>query len=96
MQKQSSLPGDVISPINGFDIPASPCHLDIKCFTYIKQQSSGTTSTKDVKRDNLTKSSSTDSGDCEAPKVVHLLGYALSASSDGLEYCTTASSSEDV
>lgn len=110
IQNQISLPGDVISPVHGFEIPASPAPnivLDTKCFTYNRTQSSGTMSPKDARNDEpkggaarvdetLPKSSSSDSGEGETPKTVHLLGYALSASSDGLEYCTTASSSEDV
>lgn len=90
--------GDVISPINGFVPPESPAprYFDDKCFTYTKGSSAVTISpTESGKGDtnsgavdvgkSLPKSSSVDSGDGEAPKVVHLLGYCLSSSSSSSE-----------
>jgi hypothetical protein len=72
--------GDVISPINGFDVPESPAprHFDVKCFTYTKGYASSDSNEK-----SLPKSSSVDSGD--GSKVVHLLGYSLSHSSSNSE-----------
>lgn len=86
--------GDVISPINGFDVPESPAprHFDVKCFTYTKGYSDSTVSaaelgTGDASSDSnekpLPKSSSVDSGD--GSNVVHLLGYSLSHSSSNSE-----------
>eukprot|EP00956_Cyclotella_meneghiniana_P002286 scaffold2600_cov73-Cyclotella_meneghiniana.AAC.4 len=93
----------LISPINGFDIPASPApdQFDMKCFTYSESHSLNTTSSPKVKinvdnpKDELSSSSSTDSGE----KIAHLLGYNLSEASssiDDLELCVTESSVEDV
>jgi len=73
----------------------------MKCFTYTESHSLNTTSSPKVKinvdnpKDELSSSSSTDSGE----KIAHLLGYNLSEASssiDDLELCVTESSVGDV